>query len=188
MNTPLVKWAFLFMVLVLAQHFVFKNVAWDFLKDVDKSKVNAALSTFVSGDDTTWSSIEDEESVPLEWSGVWSAKVELNNFHETNLIIDSGATITTISTELADELGLSPSPYLPKLPMKTANGQVEAWVTKLESIRLGETERTNIPVAVLDFGNHSDQGLNGLLGLNFLDGFEWQLDQTHRRLILRPKS
>ena len=138
MNTPLVRWAFLFTVLVLGQHFVFKHLAWDFLQDVDKSQVHAALSTIVQGNDATLPSIDDEESIPLEWNGVWLASVELNHLHETNLIIDSGATITTISTQLADRLGLFPDPYLPKLSVKTANGQVEAWVAKIDSIRVGE--------------------------------------------------
>ncbi len=188
MTKPLVKWGILFMVFILGQHFLLKQFSWDFFKDFDPQKMNAALSTLVSGDEPTWTAIEEEQVVQLDWSGVWSTRVELNDLYDAKLIIDSGATMTTLSSELAFDLGLTPSPHLPKLPMTTANGQIEAWVANVESIRVGDAERTNVPVAVIDFGNQSEKGIDGLLGLNFLDGFNWRLDQSNGRLILRDKS
>ena len=188
MNTPLIKWAVIFTVVVLAQHFVFKNLAWDSLKNLDKAKITSTLSTLLEGDKTTWTAIEEEESIPLEWHGVWMARVQLNNLYDAKLIIDSGATITMLSAELAFDLGLSPSPYLPTIPISTANGQIEAWGAKIESIQVGEVERTNLPVAVTDFGDQSENNIDGLLGLNFLDGFDWRLDHANGRLILKEKS
>ena len=188
MRIPYLKWALFFVILVLLEQFAFKFFSEDLLPSLDDKKVMAALSVLTSGDEPTWDSFDDEIRIPLERKGgVWVVNVELNNIHEANLILDSGASFTTLSEDVGFEIGLSPDPYLPKIPMNTANGKTEGWVATVESIRVGDTERTNVMAVVADLSNLTELGIDGLLGLNFLDGFVWRLDHQTGFLILEPK-
>ena len=186
MRIPYLKWAMFFVVLVLLEQFVFKFVSQDVLPSLGKEKVMAALSFFTAADETTWESFEDETRIPLERrGGLWAVKVEFNDLHEASLIIDSGANVTTLSSDFALDLGLTENPYLPRIPMKTANGTTQVWGARVESIRLGEVQQKNLPVVIVDL---PDLDVVGVLGLNFLGKFAWMLDQQNGYLILRPKS
>ena len=186
MRIPYLKWAVFFLAVVLLEQFVFKFISQDVIPSLGKEKVMAALSIFTSGDKPTWESFDDEIRIPIERNGgLWAVKVEFNNFHEASLIIDSGANVTTLSSDFAFDLGLTENPYLPKIPLKTANGTTQAWVAQIESIRLGEVQQKNLPVVVVEL---PDLDVVGVLGLNFLGRFVWMLDQQNGYLILRPKS
>ena len=189
MRIPYLKWAVFFVAVVLLEQFVFKFISQDVLPSLGDKKVMAALSALTSGDEPTWDSLDDEIRIPLDRKGgVWVLNVELNNLHEVNLVLDTGAAITGISEDVAFELGLSPDPYLPKIPLSTANGNTEGWVAKIQSIRIGDTERSNVMTVVSDFSNFTEHDVHGLLGLNFLDGFTWRLDHQNGYLLLKPKS
>ncbi|MGB0910724.1 MAG: retropepsin-like aspartic protease family protein [Nitrospirales bacterium] len=189
MNTPLVKWAILFMIVVLTEHFVFKHVAFDAVKNLDVDKVLAAFSFPQKKAITIIETLDGEVSVPLEKrGGGWIIQIEFNNLYDANLVVDTGATITTLSEDLAFDMGLRPDPRYAPITMRTANGNTKAWLTQVDNIRSGEAELSNFTVAILDFSNHSKGNISGLLGLNFLDNFNWRLDQNNKLLILNPKS
>ena len=186
MRIPYLKWAMFFLAVVLLEQFAFKYISQDVLPSLGNKKVMAALSIFTSGDEPTWENFDDEIRIPIERrGGLWAVNVELNDFHEASLIIDSGANITTLSSDFAHDLGLTENPYLPKIPMKTANGTTQAWIAQVESIRLGEVQQKDLPVMVVEL---QDLEVDGVLGLNFLGSFVWMLDHQNEYLILRPKS
>ena len=188
MKAPYVKWAMIVAVLVLGQHFLFQNVFDTFSKNVDVDKVKSLISRFTAQKQSaTISSMDDEIIVPLTWDGIWAARVELNDLYDANLAIDTGATVTSLSEELAFDMGLSPKPGTQPIRMETANGTTQAWVGQVRSVRLGEAQVNDMVVAVLDFSNLSKKEFDGLLGLNFLNQFVWHLDQQNGQLILRPR-
>ena len=189
MRLPYLKWALSFVVLIFSYQFAYKFFSEELLPSLDDKKVMAALTALTSGDEPTWDSFDDEIRIPLgRKGGVWIVNVELDNLYEVNLVLDSGASFTTLSEDVGFELGLSPDPYFPKIPMNTANGKTEGWVAKVQSIRIGETERTNVMAVIADLSNLTELDIDGLLGLNFLDGFIWRLDHQNGHLILQPKS
>ena len=146
MRIPYLKWAVFFLAVVLLEQFVFKFISQDVLPSLDDKKVMAALSTFTSGDEPTWESFDDEIRIPIERrGGLWAVNVEFNNYHEANLIIDSGANITTLSSDFAFDLGLTEKPYLPKIPMKTANGTTQGMdsSSKIHPHWRGSTEQSS---------------------------------------------
>ena len=146
----------------------------------------AALSIFTAGDEPTWESYDDEIRIPIERrGGLWAVTVEFNDYYEATLIIDSGANITTLSNDFALDVGLTEKPYLPKIPMKTANGTTQAWVAQVQSIRVGEVQQNDLPVMVVEL---PDLAVDGVLGLNFLSRFSWMLDHQNRHLLLKHKS
>jgi len=191
MNTPLIRWAIVFAILVLGQHYVLKQWGWgpETLQNLDVDTVLAALSNSKKQPTTLTNDFEGDVVIPLKKNrGGWIISVELNGLYSANLILDTGATVTSLSENLAFDMGLTADPRYPPISAETANGTTTAWLTHVQTIRSGEAELNNLQVAILDFSNLSQRNVSGLLGLNFLNHFEWQLDQEHESLILKLKS
>jgi len=184
MGYPIVRYAVFSALLMLGGHLVFQHLSQD--PQLDLKKVAATLFAPRSTDQAPWSTVEDEVVVPLKWEGVWVANVEINDLHEVKLIVDTGASSTAFSSELAFDIGLSPDSRRGTATVSTASGDSEAWIGLVKSIKLGEAERTNVRVFVME--NLGGHGIDGLLGLNFLNGYNWNIDQQAGHLILRPKT
>ncbi len=184
MGYPIVRYAVFSVLMMVAGYFLLQSAPKD--SQVKLQKVVAAVFTPRPAPTTHGSAIGDEIIVPLKWEGVWVADVEINDLYEIKLIVDTGASWTAVSSQVAFDIGLSPNSRQGKVTMSTANGLSEAWVGQIQSIRLGEAERKNVRVVVME--NFGEDGIGGLLGLNFLNGFNWQIDQQAGHLILRPKS
>jgi clan AA aspartic protease (TIGR02281 family) len=188
MRIPYVRWALVFFVMVMGGHFLLRDLSWDQIKNLDFKNIPPTLSVLSAGEASTGSSLGDEFVVPLQWKGTWVAEVELNDLYEAHLVVDTGATLTSLSEELAFDLGLTPDSRYQKIPVETANGTAYVWVGQVKTFRIGGTQRQNLPVIVQDFSNLSKNGVDGLLGLNFLNEFRWTLDQQNGKLILQPKQ
>ena len=189
MKTPLIKWAIMFMAFVFAQHIAFTYLFPDALKKIGLEKGFAALTFPEKKTTTTIDALDGEVIVPLEKrGGGWVIHVELNSLYEANLIVDTGATITSLSEDLAFDMGLTPDPYYAPVSFQTANGTTKAWISQVRTIRAGDATQQNFMVAINDFSNFSKGRISGLLGLNFLNKFDWRLDQANEVLILKAKT
>lgn len=80
------------------------------------------------------------------------------------LLVDSGASVTSLSSSTADALGL---PWRGGLPVavQTANGVVFARRTNVNSFKAGPILIANLPVLVIDMAG--DDGIN-VAGMNLL--------------------
>lgn len=191
MKTPFIRWAIVFAILVLGQHYILKQWGWgpERLQNLEIDTVTAALSHSPKQTMTVTSDVQGDIVIPLRKNGGgWIISVELNGLYSANLILDTGATITSLSEDLAFDMGLTADPRYAPITAETANGSTTAWITHVQTIQTGEAELNNLQVAVLDFSNLSQRNINGLLGLNFLKKFDWQLDQEQKALILNSKS
>ncbi|MFV1951800.1 MAG: TIGR02281 family clan AA aspartic protease, partial [Nitrospinota bacterium] len=112
------------------------------------------------------------------------AQALLNRSIKADLMVDTGASITLISRAVADKLGLKHDLNLPKLPFSTAGGIVWQPLVMLKSIKVGDAEVKNVEVSV----SSKFKGLDGLLGMNFLDEFNISLNSTSGKLILKEDS
>jgi clan AA aspartic protease (TIGR02281 family) len=126
--------------------------------------------------------------IPLErQGGVWVAQVEFNDLHQTKLIVDTGATFTTISEDLAFDAGIQPDPRSPDINLNTAGGNVQAKMGIAPRIRVGHAGRDDVRVVIHTIPN-LPEGIDGLLGLSFFDRFMVRLDQSQRELHLTLKT
>lgn len=129
----------------------------------------------------------EESIIPLERSGgVWVANVELNNLHQAKLIVDTGASLTLISEDLAFDAGIQPDLRGPTARIKTVSGIAEAKRGIVPRIQVGNAGRDNVRVFIYTMPN--SQEVDGLLGLSFFDGFVVQLDHSQGQLHLTPKN
>jgi aspartyl protease family protein len=93
-------------------------------------------------------------------------------------LIDSGATVTTISRETAGAAGIVPSGSFPVL-VDTANGTVTAQRGQARSLRIGSIERRDLAVHIAD-----GDSIN-VVGMNFLETLSgWGVEDG--ALVLRP--
>ena len=92
------------------------------------------------------------------------------NGSATSFLVDTGATMVVISVSEAERLRL---PYKLGAPASanTANGRVSYRMVKLDRVRIGDVELTNVEAGVLD----NYQGPN-LLGMSFLSRTEVSRD------------
>lgn len=179
MSRTVTLFALTTIIMVAGTQFLLKDFSWDQMVLSDKQNRKAQ-----SGRATTWS---EETVVPLErMGGVWVARVEFNDLHPAYLIVDTGATFTTISENLAFDAGINHKTGEPKVKLFTAGGKVQAEMALAKKIQVGNAGRDNVQVVIHTIPN-LPEGIDGLLGLSFFDRFLVRLDHSAKELHLIPK-
>ncbi len=99
------------------------------------------------------------------------------NGKRVRFLVDSGASVTTLSAETAAEAGIAPTRR--RSVVDTANGQVVVAHAFAGRFEIGSIERTDFPVHVTD-----RDGVD-ILGMNFLSSLDsWRVEG--RDLVMRP--
>ncbi len=135
----------------------------------------------INTDKTPKSADDKKIIIPLRQSGsslIVSAK--LNGSKSALFVVDTGATITTISTKMAEKLNVNLTANSPVLSVQTANGIIDAPLVKLKSLKIGAAEQKDVMVIVFD----AVPGYTGLLGLTFLNEYNYSVNPNDRLLIL----
>jgi clan AA aspartic protease (TIGR02281 family) len=127
--------------------------------------------------------IDDFQGAPLIRRGNhFVVEATLNGSERLKLIIDTGASLTIIKPErLRSSINENLDRY-PTYKFSTANGIVRAPVLKVSSLAIAEFEVTNMEVGGLALIN--TEGVDGLLGMNFLKHFRFFIDQQNNVLRL----
>jgi aspartyl protease family protein len=111
--------------------------------------------------------------------GHFFATVSLNGVRR-RMLIDSGATVTALSTETAAEAGLKPDLDPVPVVLQTANGAVTAKTATVPELRLGDIVARKLKVVVSPAFGDMD-----VIGMNFLSKLaSWRVEG--RTLILVP--
>jgi clan AA aspartic protease (TIGR02281 family) len=114
-----------------------------------------------------------------------TANVLLNRKVNTNLIVDTGATDTVISSSLARKIGISANRGR-EIVCQVADGRsVTGRQVSIREIRVGGARVYNVQAVVLDSGEMGDSP--GLLGMSFLDNFVFKVDTEKELLVLQKR-
>lgn len=117
--------------------------------------------------------------IPRGETGHFTANVLLNGVN-TRMLVDTGATSTTISRTTAKAVGATIDDGLGVM-LDTANGRTIAHRATLASLQLGSIRAKDVPVLVID-----SEGAD-LLGVDFLAQLKgWRAEGN--RLILEPRK
>jgi clan AA aspartic protease (TIGR02281 family) len=164
---------------VIGGQAIFSRISWD--QAIIKARASLQTSEQVNAG-------SEESVIPLErWGGVWIAKVEFNDLYESRLIVDTGATFTTISEDLAFDAGVRTDPVNPIIDLLTTGGKIQAKMGVARRIRVGNAGRDDVRVVIHTIPNLPD-GIDGLLGLSFFDRFLIRLDHSNQQLHLSPRG
>jgi aspartyl protease family protein len=123
----------------------------------------------------------DRQSVTLaaDARGHFFADASVNDV-PMRFVVDTGASVVVLSAADASRLGVDWRQGARRV-MQTANGATAGYLVKLDKVRVGGIELTNVEGVVLE------QGLDaiGLLGMSFLNRVEMQRDGQTMTLIRR---
>lgn len=100
-------------------------------------------------------------------------------------IIDTGATYTSISQEMAEQLNLDLR-HCETVQITTANGRIEVPKVFLESLNVNGLEAHNIEATVIPV--RQGASFSGLLGLSFIRQFVVTIDPEANQLIFQKNQ
>jgi len=101
-----------------------------------------------------------------------------------NLLIDTGASFTVIDQQVFEGLFANLSvEYVKTVNTNTANGRVEAKMYEVAVFSIGEYTVKDFNILVIDFLQEGSSN-QGLLGMNFLQNFKFNIDQVNSVLYL----
>lgn len=109
----------------------------------------------------------------------------LNRRVAVSLLLDTGASLVVLPNNIAKKLGINTNEKEARVELQLADGRkVNASYVLLETIKVQDVEAKNVDAAVL-LDDVSEIGFkDGLLGMSFLNRFNFKVDQKSKRLIL----
>ncbi len=129
----------------------------------------------------------DKTVIPLLRTGNhYIVEATVNEVDVLRLILDTGASLTSIKPQILINLGIDPWSSRDVRKLSTANGIVDAPVIVLPSLAVGDQAIVNIEIAAINFTEKPD--IDGLLGMNFLQNYKFFIDQSKDVLELSPQS
>jgi aspartyl protease family protein len=121
------------------------------------------------------------ESIELHReNGVFHVMAMLNGKVPVRMVFDTGAGLTTISSKLASQIGLKPSPSDAPVELTVANGaKVQGKKMTIPTVRVGKTTVKNVECAVMPQANGD---VDPLLGQSFFKNLTIEFNQDTGRL------
>jgi len=113
--------------------------------------------------------------------GVMVIQTLVNGRVKMPFIFDTGASVTTISTTLAEQAGVEIDSSV-SVPVLTANGKTTAHIGAIKSLIIGDLKAVNVPVLVV-----KDTQAN-LLGQNLISMFDVTINYSRNIIALKHKK
>lgn len=116
-------------------------------------------------------------------SGLIFVNIEIDKKYELKMILDTGATNTTIDSNALYLLGYDLKDSNWTVEIETANGIIETEVFEIDSFSSLGIEKEKFEIQVYDFIAHGIfSDYNGLLGLDFLEGTKFCIDTNENTI------
>ena len=120
-----------------------------------------------------------------KYGNSFTTNVLLNRKVKADLIVDTGASDTVISTSLAKKLGI-PINKGQNVLCQVADGRtVNGHQVNIREVRVGGAKVYNVQAVVLDSGEMGSSP--GLLGMSFLNNFVFKVDTEKELLVLQKR-
>ncbi len=118
-------------------------------------------------------------------SGLIVVSIEIDNKYELKMVLDTGATHTTIDSNALYLLGYDFKDNIGTVEIETANGIIETEVFEVGVFSSLGITKNKFQIQVYDFFSHSVfSDYNGLLGLDFLEGTKFCIDMQSNTINL----
>ncbi|WP_225425475.1 retropepsin-like aspartic protease family protein [Pelagerythrobacter rhizovicinus] len=120
-----------------------------------------------------------ETRIPLAPDGHFWLRAEVNG-EPVAFMVDTGATLTAVSAQVADRVDLEPRTGGIPVRLNTANGTISAEITTIDDLRFG-----NVAARGLDAVIAPNLGETSVIGMNLLSRLQsWRVEDN--TLILVP--
>lgn len=118
-------------------------------------------------------------------SGLLLVNIEIDDKFELKMILDTGATNTTIDSNALYLLGYDLKDSIGVVEIETANGVIETEVFEIDTFSAIGLTKDDFQIQVYDFLAHGIfSDYNGLLGLDFLEGTKFCIDTRQDTITL----
>jgi len=117
-------------------------------------------------------------------------KAIVNGKGPYNFAVDTGASVTVLSKQTAEKLGILGNPSISKEGYGCC-GPVNMYVTTIESVQVGNVEVRNIPVALMDLSAISkcvEAPLDGIIGHSFMKDHRVIIDYPNRQISFEKEK
>ena len=122
-----------------------------------------------------------ETRIPMSRDGHFWLEAQING-EPARLMVDTGATLTSVSPEIAEKAGLVPREGGIPIVLQTANGAVSADLTTIETLQFGNIDASGLDAVIVP-----GLGSTNLLGMNLLSRLgSWRVEGE--TLILVPNA
>lgn len=122
----------------------------------------------------------DSVVVTRSGDGHFGVRTSVNGV-STTMLIDTGASLVTLSHRDATRVGIDPDALDFAVPIRTANGMMRAASVTLDSLAVGPIEQQNVKALVAPRGSLGQS----LLGMSFLDALD-SYAISGDRMVLTP--
>ena len=159
--------------------------------EVSRPEVPLAESVVATVDRPVTRALEEHEiALPVEGEGrKLSVPVVFEHGDRTVevwMMLDTGATYTTLPISVLDQLGAVPGSDDPIVRLHTANGERQAQLALLDRVWLGNLPLDGVAVATCDLCATGDNV--GLLGLNVTGAYNLQLNTDAAEAVFSARS
>ena len=122
-----------------------------------------------------------ETRIPMAPDGHFWLRAQINGV-PANFLVDTGATLTAISQDLADRAAIEPRPGGLPVTINTANGPVSAKLSTIGEMRFGSVAARGLDVVIAP-----SLGQTNVVGMNLLSRLaSWRVEGN--TMILVPNN
>ncbi|KPK40229.1 MAG: hypothetical protein AMJ69_03185 [Gammaproteobacteria bacterium SG8_47] len=126
-------------------------------------------------------------SVALQPAGEhFLVEAVLNGRRKLTLLLDTGASLTLISAAALRDAGLWPQYDSERMRLQTANGPIDVALLQVETLSLGTQTVADLQVGAWELD--TPHGFDGLLGVDFLNRFDYVVDRRSAQLRFMAKT
>ena len=119
--------------------------------------------------------------MPLAPDGHYWLRAQINGV-EANFLVDTGATLTAVNSDLAERAGLKARRGGIPIQLETANGPAMAQLSSIEELRFGNVAARGIDAVIAP-----NLGGTNVIGMNLLSRLKgWRVEQG--TLVLVPNN
>lgn len=118
-------------------------------------------------------------------SGLIIVGIVIDSKYELKMVLDIGATNTTIDSNALYLLGYSLKDSIGNVEIETANGLIETEIYEVERFSSLGIEKSKYQIQVYDFLAHGIlSDYNGLLGLDFFEEIKFCIDMNQNQISI----
>ncbi len=103
-----------------------------------------------------------------------------NGQAEVRLVLDTGAVLTTLIPTIAESIGYTSAARVARSVMRTAAAVEHGYIVRLMQLSTLGFTVPSVHVDVADLGH----GIDGVLGMNFLSDFNFEIRPAERRILV----
>lgn len=98
------------------------------------------------------------------------------------MVVDTGAYLTLIKPEIAELLNVAEADICGRMQISSPIGSEQGYKTKVGKFQIGDHTQNNFLVGVIRL--HDSYGVDGLLGLNFLENYNFAVNFVEEKIYL----